>query len=73
MEERYLEPHQALKATPSPYENLLGDSIERAFAADAADLQALSVYLNEHGPEPRTGLAWTPEVLSAELARLAGD
>ena len=29
---RYLEPHQARMREPSQYENLLGDSIERAYA-----------------------------------------
>ncbi|MGA1137659.1 MAG: recombinase-like helix-turn-helix domain-containing protein, partial [bacterium] len=29
----YLDPHQARKRTPDDYENLLADSLERAFAA----------------------------------------
>lgn len=36
--ERYLEPHQARQRPPRQYENLLGDTIERAFAQGIAEL-----------------------------------
>ena len=37
----YNETHQSRGAAPTAYENLLGDAIERAFAAGIHDLDAL--------------------------------
>jgi hypothetical protein len=71
--ERYLEPHQARKTTPTQYENLLGDSIERAYAQGLHDLPSLVRYLNETGPGPQNGEAWTESVFQSEIARLAAD
>lgn len=71
--ERYLEPHQARKVAPTQYENLLGDSIERAYAQGLHDLPALVRYLNEAGPGPQSALSWTEAVYTEEMARLARD
>jgi hypothetical protein len=71
--ERYLEPHQARKTTPTQYENLLGDSIERAYAQGLHDLASLVRYLNEAGPGPQNGEAWTESIFQSEIARLAAD
>lgn len=67
---RYLEPHQARTAPPTPYEDLLGDSIERAYANGIHDLNALVGYLNQFGPFAPNGVPWTEEVFTREMARL---
>ncbi len=69
----YLEPHQARTHEPTAYENLLGDSLERAFASGIDQLDPLVAFLNEQGPQPLTTDLWTSEVLAAELKRLAAE
>jgi hypothetical protein len=69
---RYLNPHQARQRPATLYEDLLGDAMERAFAAGHWELPALVAQLNSSGPTASTGQLWTPESLQAELARL-GD
>jgi hypothetical protein len=66
----YLEPHQARDRKPTAFEDLLGDSIERAYAAGHHELDALIGYLNKAGPIGPDGNAWTPESFQAEMARL---
>lgn len=74
MSKLYLEPHQARKQEPTAYENLLGDSLERAFGADVTELEGLVAYLNEHGPQSQdSSHTWTAESLAAELKRLGSD
>ena len=57
--ERYLDPHQARPRMPTNYEDLLGDSIERAFGAGHWELHALVDYLNRSGPLGPNGQPWT--------------
>lgn len=66
----YLEPHQARNRKTTAYEDLLGDSIERAYAAGLHELDALLEYLNKAGPMGPDGQAWTPETFEREMARL---
>lgn len=66
----YLEPHQARTGKPTAYEDLLGDSIERAYAAGHHEIDDLLAYLNKAGPLGPDGQAWTPETFQAEMARL---
>ncbi|HUH88818.1 MAG TPA: recombinase-like helix-turn-helix domain-containing protein [Pusillimonas sp.] len=74
MSQLYLQPHQARKHEPTAYENLLGDSLERAFTADIVELEGLVAYLNNHGPQPQDASdTWTAEMLAAELKRLGAD
>lgn len=74
MPDLYLQPHQARNAEPTVYENLLGDTIERAFGSDVVTLEGLVEYLNDHGPQPQDkNLNWTTESLAAELKRLGND
>jgi len=74
MTQLYLQPHQARKTEPTAYENLLGDSLERAYSADIVELNGLVTYLNDHGPQPQNGSdAWTADMLAAELKRLGND
>ncbi|HBT33194.1 MAG TPA: hypothetical protein DEB15_10380 [Pusillimonas sp.] len=69
----YLDPHQARSQEPTAYENLLGDSIERAFGSDITELDALANFLNDQGPQPQTADTWTTDNLAEELKRLAND
>ena len=62
--------HQARVSDPTTYENLLGDSIERAFAAGIHDLDGLVHYLNTTGPAGPNGEPWTPQSYEREMARL---
>jgi hypothetical protein len=71
MTDRYLDPHQARQRTPTTYEDLLGDAIERAFAAGIHDLPALVQSLNDSGLASPSGKAWTEAVYRQEIAALA--
>ena len=66
----YNETHQTRTVAPTSYENLLGDSIERAFANGIHDLPGLVGYLNTAGPSGPNGQPWTPESYEREMARL---
>ena len=66
----YLEPHQARTRKPTAHEDLLGDSIERGYAAGHHELDALLAYVNQAGPLAPGSLPWTPESFTAEMARL---
>ena len=66
----YNETHQTRTAPPTAYESLLGDAIERAYAAGIHDLDGLVAYLNGSGPSGPNGQPWTPETYSREMARL---
>ena len=72
MQERFLEPHQARRRTPTMYEDLLGDAIERAFGDGAHSLPELVAYLNRTGPSPEGAEAWTEANFQGLMARL-GD
>lgn len=66
----YNETHQTRSAAPTAYESLLGDSIERAFAAGLHDLDGLVAYLNQAGPAGPNGQPWTADSYCQEMARL---
>ena len=66
----YNETHQNRTAPPTAYESLLGDSIERAFAAGIHDLEGLVAFLNEGGPAGPNGQPWTTASYQQEMARL---
>lgn len=68
--DRYLEPHQARDREPTAYESLLGDAIERAFAAGVHDLPGLVGCLNATGPNAPDGAPWTEASYRALMARL---
>jgi len=70
--EVYLNPHQARRRAPTQYEDLLGDSIERAYGAGITELTALVAHLNRTGPGcPYNNGIWTEENYRQEIARLA--
>ena len=66
----YNEVHQNRSSTPTSYESLLGDSIERAFGQGIHDLDGLVAYLNNAGPSAPNGQAWTSTTYQQEIARL---
>ncbi len=67
----YNETHQSRAGAPTAYENLLGDAIERAFAAGIHELDALVNYLNASGPTGPDGRPWTAQSYQQEMARLS--
>jgi hypothetical protein len=71
MTERNLNPHQAKQRASTPYEDLLGDSIERAFGSGITDLATLVEYLNKSGPAGPNGQAWTTVLYEQEIAKMA--
>jgi hypothetical protein len=69
--EPYLQPHQARKRPNTQFEELLGDSIERAFGNGITELPALLAHLNLAGPPcPLTTGEWTPQAYTTLMARL---
>ncbi len=70
MTDRFLNPHQARERTPTTYEDLLGDAIERAFAAGVHDLGGLVQALNDSGLASPKGEAWTEANYRAAMAVL---
>ena len=69
--ERYLVPHQARRRMPTVFEDLLGDAIERAFAAGVTTLPDMVASLNRSGPSNANGEPWTEQSFQALMARLA--
>ena len=70
MDKPYLNPHQARDREPDDYQNLLGDAIERAFAAGIHDLGGLVANLNEARVPSPNGQTWTDELFQSEMKRL---
>ena len=68
--ERYLNPHQARQRLPTSYEDLFGDSIERAFGAGHWELDALIAHLNKGGPPGPNGEPWTAESFQSVIKTL---
>ena len=52
------------------FEDRLGDALEAAFAAGAAELPAIVAALNAAGAVARDGTPWTEATFRAEMARL---
>ena len=69
-DDRYLVPHQARQRPPTSFEDLLGDAIERAYAAGINELPALVESLNRTGPSAEHGQPWTEASFTALMARL---
>ncbi|MBO9649146.1 MAG: hypothetical protein J7605_11580 [Variovorax sp.] len=70
MTDRILEPHQARTRTPTTYEDLLGDAIERAYASGVHDLAGLVEALNRDGITSPSGQLWTEAIYREEIAAL---
>ena len=67
---RYLDQHQARKRPPTNFEDLLGDSIERAFGMGHWELDALVGYLNKSGPLGPNGQPWTAQSFQSTIKTL---
>lgn len=71
MNKPYNETHQARSRPNTHFEDLLGDSIERAFRDRKHDLPSLVAHLNQEGPPcPLNAGEWTPESFSTLIAKL---
>jgi hypothetical protein len=68
--ETYLNANQARSRKPTSYEDLLGDSIERAFGAGHWELDALIAYLNKAGPLGPNGQPWTTSTYQSVIKTL---
>ena len=68
--ERYLNQHQARTRPATTFEDLLGDSIERAFGMGHWELDALLAYLNKAGPMGPNGQPWTAQTYQATIKTL---
>jgi hypothetical protein len=69
--EPYLQPNQARTRPNTQFEDLLGDSIERAFGNGVTELPDLLAHLNLAGPPcPLTTGEWTPDAYKTLMARL---
>jgi hypothetical protein len=71
--DRYLQAHQARTRAPTIFEDLLGDALERAFAAGAASVEEVIAHLNRTGPANANSQAWTVASFEAAMARLGGE
>lgn len=69
--DRYLQPRQAQRRRPTLYEDLLGDAIERTFAAGVHDLAGLVESLNRQGTTAPSGEPWTEASYTAAMAELS--
>ena len=65
-----LNSHQHREQAPSDYENLLGDALERAFAAGVHDLDGVVQGLVDYGVPAPAGQSWNASLLATELKRL---
>ena len=68
--DRNLQPHQARDRENTVFEDLLGDAIERAFAADAKTLPEVIEHLNRSGPASENGEPWTEDNFQRLMSRL---
>ena len=67
---RFLQPNQAQQRPPTPFEDLLGDALERAFSSGITELAPLVAYLNQSGPLGPTGQPWTEQTFEVEIHKL---
>jgi hypothetical protein len=69
----YLNSHQSRKREPTQYENLLGDALERAFAAGHWELAALIAQLNLTGPRAPNGETWSEALFLETMQQLEAN
>lgn len=67
----YNETWQTRTHEPDPYENILGDVLESAFARGATTLAEIISVMSERDIPAPDGGSWTERSLADELARLA--
>ena len=61
---------QTRAVDPTPYENALGEALEKVFGAEVYDLPGIVAKLNEMGLTTEDGAAWTEKLFKSEMARL---
>jgi hypothetical protein len=66
----YLNPRQAARTEPTPWENEFADVLESAFAAGVRELDPLVAVLNASRVRPRAGGDWTAARFTATVAEL---
>jgi hypothetical protein len=57
-------------ASPTAYENALGDVLEKVFEAGALELADVIAKLNELGFKSPQGTAWTEDTFTREMKKL---
>ena len=62
---------QTRSATPTPFENQLGDALEKVFLSGAVSLTEVVAKLDELGMAAPDGSPWTEESFQNEMNRLA--
>ena len=62
--------HQTRAASPTDYENELGQALEEIFSDNVIELEKIISRLNEIGVQPHSGTVWTEENFRAEMKRL---
>lgn len=72
-QDRYLQPQQARQRQATTFEDLLGDAIERGFAAGNHTLPELVAHLNREGLPAGNGQPWTEDSFGALMARLGRE
>jgi Recombinase-like helix-turn-helix domain len=70
MASQYIVVNQSRDREPTEYENLLADSLEKAFGAGIADAGGLVQALEGDGVPAPGGRDWTEELILSELKRL---
>lgn len=63
---------QTRSASPTEYENQLGDALVACFAGGVTEIGPLVAGLNTMGVLAPNGLPWTEESFEREMARLGG-
>ena len=67
---RFLQPNQAQQRPPTPFEDLLGDALERAFSSGINELAPLVAHLNQSGPLGPNGQPWSEQTFEVEIHKL---
>jgi hypothetical protein len=62
--------HQTRTTPPTLDEDLLGDSVERAYSQGLHQAAGLVSYLNQCGPAAPNGVTRTEQMFAAEMKRL---
>ncbi len=62
--------HQTRPASPSEYENQLGEALEFIFGDGATELADIVARLNERGVRAPDGQKWTEDLFCTEMSRL---
>lgn len=70
MADQYIVVHQSRDREPTEYENLLGDALEKAFAAGVTEIDGVVQGLNNDAVPAPGGQDWTRELILSELKRL---